>query len=207
VALVFVVAGSLVIGFSGVLGGGKASPTPTPTPTPIQAAKKTYTTPPPMTIDPNKTYIATIVTAKGAVKINLLAKEAPRTVNNFVFLAREGFYDGLTFHRVLKDFMAQGGDPLGTGAGGPGYQFEDENQPADRSYPAGSVAMANSGPNTNGSQFFICTADYTASSGGYNLFGKVIDGIEVVKSLTLRDPEENPTFPGDVMQKVTIEEQ
>src|SRR5436305_1915843 len=117
--------------------------------------KKTYLDPPPMSIDVKKTYIATIDTNKGKITLELFAKDAPLTVNNFVFLAREGFYDGLTFHRVIPDFMIQGGDPLGTGSGGPGYQFADEVKDNPRQFRTGSLAMANSGVNTNGSQFFI----------------------------------------------------
>src|SRR5438477_11826799 len=117
--------------------------------------KKEYSAPPPVTIDPNKQYIATFKTSRGEIVCDLFAKDAPKTVNNFVFLAREKFYDGTVFHRVIADFMIQGGDPTGTGSGGPGYQFEDENN--QRKHQVGSLSMANAGPNTNtdGSQFFI----------------------------------------------------
>ena len=124
--------------------------------------KKTYSAPPPMTIDQNKNYTATIKTNYGDIVIQLLPKEAPLTVNNFVFLARAGFYDGVKFHRVITGFMIQSGDPTGTGTGGPGYKFADE-LPTTLDYTKGTVAMANSGPNTNGSQFFIMLADYSNS--------------------------------------------
>jgi cyclophilin family peptidyl-prolyl cis-trans isomerase len=123
-----------------------------------------------MTIDQNKTYTATIKTNYGDIVVQLFPKEAPVTVNNFVFLARQGFYDGVIFHRVIKDFMIQGGDPTGTGMGGPGYQFKDE-LPTTRSYTKGIIAMANAGPNTNGSQFFIMLANYPLSP-NYSIFGQ-----------------------------------
>src|ERR1700712_471277 len=121
-----------------------------------KAARKTYDAPPKMTIDVSKKYTATIVTDKGTIVCELYAKDAPKTVNNFVFLAREKFYDGLTFHRVIEDFMIQGGDPQGNGTGDAGYKFEDEIKGNPHLFQVGSLAMANSGPDTNGSQFFIC---------------------------------------------------
>ncbi len=146
------------------------------------AGKKQYTSAPAMTIDPNKTYIATIKTNLGDIKVQLDAKNAPVTVNNFVFLAREKFYDGVIFHRVIKDFMIQGGDPTGTGTGGPGYRFNDETPKS--AYEVGSIAMANSGTNTNGSQFFICEGQQCVSlPPKYNLFGKTIEGIDVVHKI------------------------
>src|SRR5450432_253797 len=133
-------------------------------------------------IDPAKRYTATIATARGDIVIALDPKRAPKSVNNFVFRARDGFYDGLTFHRVVDDFVIQGGCPEGTGRGGPGYKFEDE--PVQGEYEPGAVAMANSGPNTNGSQFFICTVDDRHKlSKAYNLFGQVTKGMEVVTSI------------------------
>jgi len=135
-----------------------------------------------MTIDANKQYVATIKTTMGEIKVQLDAKNAPVTVNNFVFLARDGFYDGTPFHRVIKGFMIQGGDSSGTGTGGPGYKFNDETPKG--SYDVGSIAMANSGPNTNGSQFFICEGDQCKTlPPSYNLFGKVVDGIDVVHKI------------------------
>ena len=116
---------------------------------------KQWNSPPPMTIDPKKNYTATMETSKGTIEIELFAKDAPKTVNNFVFLAREGFYDGVTFHRVIPNFMIQGGDPTGSGRGGPGYKFEDEVRTNPNKHGTGSLSMANAGPNTNGSQFFI----------------------------------------------------
>jgi len=183
-----------------------AVPTPLPSPsvapapaTPASAsagasaAAKTFSSPPPMTIDVNRHYTATITTEKGTIVLDLDPGLAPQTVNNFVFLAQQGFYDGLKWHRVVPDFVIQGGDPLGTGAGGPGYKFNDE--PVKGKYTEGCVAMANSGPNTNGSQFFICSADDTTKLQPlYNLFGSVKSGIDVVKKITTADH----------MQKVTI---
>ena len=144
--------------------------------------RKSYTAAPSMTIDQNKTYIATIKTTAGDIKVQLDAKNAPLTVNNFVFLARDKYYDGVIFHRVIKDFVIQGGDPKGDGTGGPGYQFADE--PVKGSYEVGSIAMANSGANTNGSQFFIIDgAQGAALPPKYNLFGKTIEGIDVVHKI------------------------
>ncbi len=142
---------------------------------------KQYSQPPQMTINPSSNFTAAIRTNKGDITIELFAVEAPMTVNNFVFLARERFYDGVVFHRVIKDFMIQTGDPTGTGAGGPGYAFDDE--PVTRSYTKGIVAMANAGPNTNGSQFFIVHASNAGLPPNYTIFGQVIEGIETVDTL------------------------
>ena len=141
----------------------------------------------------------------GDFVIQLFPAKAPITVNSFVFLARQGFYNGVTFHRVLEGFMAQGGDPTGTGQGGPGYQFVNEtsNLTFDK---AGVVAMANSGPNTNGSQFFITFAPQPQLNGGYTIFGQVVSGMDVVNAIRPRNPDQNPTFQGDVMESVTITE-
>lgn len=144
------------------------------------ARNNKYSAPPAMQIDPNKTYTATIETTKGTLTVELFAAEAPRTVNNFVFLARDDFYDGIKFHRIIKDFMVQTGDPLGEGFGGPGYRFEDE--PVTRSYVRGTLAMANSGPNTNGSQFFIVHQDYPLPP-NYTIFGQVTDGLDVLDAI------------------------
>ncbi len=138
-----------------------------------------------MQIDRDKKYEATVETTKGTFKIELFAKDAPKTVNNFVFLAREGFYDGVTFHRIMQDFMIQTGDPRGDGTGGPGYTFEDELPPI-RSYEPGIVAMANAGPNTNGSQFFICTGpscQLLDQTPNYTQFGEVTEGMDVVQAI------------------------
>lgn len=166
-----------------------------------------YESAPPMTIDENKTYLATVELEKGGTfVIELYPQKAPVTVNNFVFLAREGFFDGVTFHRVLGGFMAQTGDPTGTGMGGPGYQFDNEN--SDLTFDKeGVVAMANSGPDTNGSQFFITFAPAEWLNGGYTIFGQVIEGMDVVNTITLRDPETNPDFTGDVIKSITLTEE
>jgi peptidyl-prolyl cis-trans isomerase B (cyclophilin B) len=146
-------------------------------------------------IDPDRRYQATITTDRGDIVIDLDPSRAPASVNNFVFLAREGFYDGLTFHRVVDDFVIQGGCPEGSGRGNPGYRFNDE--PVIGDYEAGAVAMANSGPNTNGSQFFICTVDDRQKlARSYNLFGKVVSGMDVVTSVR----------QGDVMRSVKVTE-
>jgi cyclophilin family peptidyl-prolyl cis-trans isomerase len=155
-------------------------------------ARSSYPSPPEMTIDPSRTYTATIRTNKGDITAKLFADEAPTTVNNFVFLAREGFYDDVIFHRVIAGFMIQGGDPTGTGTGGPGYRFDDELEAARaRGYRMGTLAMANAGPNTNGSQFFIMHQDYGLPP-QYNVFGKAIDGLDVVDAIAT-----TPTSAGD----------
>ena len=156
-------------------------------------------------IDLKKQYIATLETEKGKVVINLFANKAPLAVNSFVFLAREGWFDGVTFHRVLEGFMAQGGDPTGTGMGGPGYEFVNEN--SDLTFDkAGVVAMANAGPNTNGSQFFITFGPTEQLNGGYTIFGQVVNGMDVVNGITRRDPAQGDTFEGDVIGTITITE-
>ena len=145
-----------------------------------------YTAPPPMTINTEKQYFAVVNTSLGSFKIKLLAKDAPLTVNNFVFLSREGFYNGIVFHRIIKDFMIQTGDPLGNGTGGPGYKFKDE-LPNKIQYAAGVVAMANAGANTNGSQFFICNGEKAAllnNSPNYTIFGQVVEGMDVVLNIS-----------------------
>ena len=176
-----------------------------PTAIPELIGPKKYSGPPPILIDVNKKYIATIVTEKGDIVVELFAKDAPKTVNNFVFLAREGFYDDVTFHRVIPGFMAQGGDPTGTGAGGPGYQFEDElNQ---HSHATGVISMANSGPNTNGSQFFITYSPQPGLDGKHTVFGRVIEGMTVLNRITPRDPNQNPGGKGDIIKTIEIQEQ
>jgi peptidylprolyl isomerase len=165
---------------------------------------KTYTKPPSMVIDTNKQYTATIQTDKGNLVLQLFAKDVPKTVNNFVFLSREGYYDSCTFHRVIPGFVAQGGDPTGTGSGGPGYEFADEI--TQHKHVAGSIAMANRGPNTNGSQFFICFTDQPGLDGGWSVFGQLIQGMDVLQKITPRNPQTNPKFTGDKITKITIEE-
>ena len=157
---------------------------------------KRYASYPDMVIDPAKTYTATVKTNRGDIEVDLFAAEAPKTVNNFVFLARDGFYDGLTFHRVIADFVAQGGCPLGTGTGGPGYKFEDETRGNPHRHEAGSLSMANAGPNTNGSQFFICHKPQSHLDGKHTVFGKVRKGMDVVLRLE----------QGDFMDKILIGE-
>ena len=166
-----------------------AAPAPTPqatrqatTPSASPAARKQYASAPPMTIDRTKQYFAVLHTTDGTIRVHLFASEDPVTVNNFVFLARDHFYDGVKFHRIIKGFMVQTGDPLGTGAGGPGYRFQDET--VTRDYKPGIVAMANSGPNTNGSQFFIMHGDYSGRlPKNYSIFGKVVQGMETVNKI------------------------
>jgi peptidyl-prolyl cis-trans isomerase B (cyclophilin B) len=155
-----------------------------------------YDSPPAMQIDPERSYRATIETDKGTIEIELYAEHAPKTVNNFVALARDGFYDGLTFHRVISDFMVQGGDPTGTGRGGPGYRFEDEVTDNPLRHETGSLSMANAGPNTNGSQFFITHSPQPHLDGRHTVFGKVTEGQDVVDDIE----------QGDSMVSVTIHE-
>lgn len=157
---------------------------------------KQYPAPPQMTIDPNKKYTATFDTSKGKIVCELFAKDAPMTVNNFVFLAREGFYSGTKFHRVIEDFMIQGGDPTGTGRGGPGYRFPDEVKNNPHKHQRGSLSMANAGPNTNGSQFFITHVVTDWLDGKHTVFGQVLSGQEVVDKVQ----------QGDTLTSVTIEE-
>ena len=172
---------------------------------PVQKPKS-YSAPPPMTIDPDKSYTATFQLEKGGeFVVELFAKEAPKTVNNFVFLSREGYYDGVTFHRVIAGFMAQGGDPTGTGAGGPGYRFEDEFHSDRRHDSAGVLSMANAGPGTNGSQFFITFVATPFLDDKHTVFGKVIEGMDVVNGISLRDPGA-ATTPGDAIATIAIEE-
>jgi len=186
-------------------------PRPTATQEATQTPLATQVSAPPMTIDVEKTYFATIETERGDIRIQLFPDVAPETVNSFVFLAREGFYDGLTFHRVIPGFVAQGGDPTGTGGGGPGYTIPAEF--GDRPFKEGSVGMARKQlPNSGGSQFFIClkpqegSPDCAPLTGSYTLFGEVVEGMDVAESLTPRDPA-TATSPGDKMITVTIEEQ
>ncbi len=159
---------------------------------------------PPQRIDETKQYFATVKMATGGeFVIQLYPDKAPITVNSFVFLACKGYFNGVTFHRVLEGFMAQGGDPTGTGGGGPGYEFvnEDSDLTFDKE---GVVAMANAGRDTNGSQFFITFGPQEFLNGGYTIFGQVVSGMDVVSAITRRDPQVNPSFTGDAMESVTI---
>lgn len=158
-----------------------------------------------MVIDPKKKYTATFKTEAGDFVIELFADKAPKTVNNFVFLARDGFYDGVTFHRVIKGFMAQGGDPTGTGMGGPGYKFADEFHKDLRHNSAGILSMANAGANTNGSQFFITHGPTPHLDNRHTVFGKVISGLNVVLAIPERDPQRART-PGTKITTIEITE-
>lgn len=149
-----------------------------------------------MSVDPTKNYVAKIDTSRGMIVVDLFAKDAPKTVNNFVFLARDNFYDGTVFHRVIPDFMVQGGDPTGTGRGGPGYKFEDETKGNPNKHKPGSLSMANAGPNTNGSQFFITHVETAWLDGKHTVFGQVRTGQDVVDAIK----------QGDMVNAVTIEE-
>jgi len=157
---------------------------------------KQYPAPPSNTIDTNKKYSATLDTSKGKIVCELFAKDAPKTVNNFVFLAREGFYDGTVFHRVIPNFMIQGGDPTATGTGGPGYRFEDETRGNPNKHKVGTLSMANAGPNTNGSQFFITHVVTDWLDGKHTVFGQVTEGQDVVDKIK----------QGDQLKAVVVEE-
>jgi peptidyl-prolyl cis-trans isomerase B (cyclophilin B) len=157
---------------------------------------KQYDAPPSMSIDPAKKYSATLETSSGVIVVDLFAKDAPKTVNNFVFLARDGFYDGTVFHRVIPDFMIQGGDPTGSGRGGPGYRFEDETKGNPNKHKVGSLSMANAGPNTNGSQFFITHVETGWLDGKHTVFGQVRSGQNVVDAVK----------QGDTLKSIKIEE-
>ena len=157
---------------------------------------KEFSSPPPMTIDLNKQYSATFKTSRGEIVCDLFAKDAPKTVNNFVFLAREKFYDGTLFHRVIADFMVQGGDPTGTGRGGPGYRFDDEFKGNSHKHQVGTLSMANAGPGTNGSQFFITHVATQWLDGKHTVFGQVQKGQDIVDAIQ----------QGDELKSVTITE-
>jgi peptidyl-prolyl cis-trans isomerase B (cyclophilin B) len=229
-----VVAGALALGAVGYAGwvflfageeeeraGPAAGPTSSPSPrepeelpvacgaeVPRQAGKEKqmFDAPPEMVIDRKKAYRATLDTSCGPIELELFADQTPVTVNNFVFLAREGFYDGLTFHRVIPDFVLQGGDPAGDGSGGPGYQFEDEIVKRLKFNQPGLLAMANSGPDTNGSQFFITTGEPTHLNGLHTIFGRVTGGMNAVREIeALGSPEGTPTAR-IYIERVTIEE-
>lgn len=157
---------------------------------------KQWKTSPEMQIDPEKKYLVKMETTKGMLELELYPEYAPKTVNNFVFLVREGYYDGIKFHRVINDFVIQGGDPTGTGAGGPGYKFEDEVQGNPLKHETNVISMANAGPNTNGSQFFITHSPQPHLDGKHTVFGKVVKGADVVDSIR----------QGDEMVKVEVSE-
>ena len=169
------------------------------------APYKQYKSSPPMTIDINRNYTATIQTAKGNIIIALNPKDAPITVNNFIFLARDGFYNNTTFFYVIPGFIAQAGDPTGTGTGGPGYTFVDEKN--SLTHVTGVVSMANRGqPNTNGSQFFITYSPQHSMDGQHTIFGRVIEGMDIAVKLTSRNPKQDARYSGDVIKTITIAE-
>jgi peptidyl-prolyl cis-trans isomerase B (cyclophilin B) len=166
---------------------------------------KQWTTPPPMQIDSTKSYLATIQTEKGDMVFQLFADKAPNTVNNFIFLAREGFYDGVIFHRVIANFMVQSGDPTGTGSGGPGYRFADEFHPTLKHNKPGILSMANAGPGTNGSQFFITHVPTPWLDNKHTVFGMLVNGTEVLNTIPPRNPT-TPEYPGIKIIGVIIDE-
>jgi len=188
---------------SGTPGTQSASATPTATPSTIQ---RRYPGPPEMQVDQSKQYFATIKTDKGDIRVELFPKEAPIDVNNFVFLAKNDFYDGLTFHRVLEGFVAQGGDPTGDGTGGPGYFLPPEKN--DLKHDTGVIAMARSSAGVSGSQFYITLAPQPSlDAQGFTVFGKVVGGQDVLQNLTRRDPQRNPrAAPGDKILDIQVEE-
>ncbi len=168
-------------------------------------AANSYSSPPEMALDPANEYYATLVTGKGEIRVRLFAEEAPETVNNFVFLAREGYFDGTTFHRVIKDFMVQAGDPTGTGTGGPGYRIRDEFHPDLRHDRPGILSMANAGPDTGGSQFFITHVATPWLDDRHAIFGEVVEGMDVVNAIPERDPQ-RAREPGEKIERAEIEE-
>lgn len=173
----------------------------------IRLEDQQFTACPPMTVDPLEQYLATLHTEKGEIVIELYADVAPMAVNSFIFLARNGWFDGVTFHRMLPGFVAQAGDPTGTGFGGPGYAFDNEISPDLTFDEAGVLGMANAGPGSNGSQFFITLGPASHLNGQYTIFGRVIKGMDVAQNLTPRNPQENAALPpGDKISSVTIEE-
>lgn len=159
-------------------------------------AEKQWKQPPEMQIDPKKTYRVEIETTKGVIELELYAEHAPRTVNNFIFLAKEGFYDGVVFHRVISNFVIQGGDPTGTGSGGPGYRFQDETKGNPLRHETKVMSMANAGPDTNGSQFFITLSPQPHLDGKHTVFGKVVKGEDIVDAIR----------QGDAMNRLTVTE-
>jgi len=196
--LAVVLSASLVLASLSVVACQPSAPQPAPPP-PLF-----YKSPPPMNIDTSKQYIAIIETEKGDLVLELFARDVPVTVNNFVFLARQRFYDASTFHRVIPGFMAQGGAPTGTGRDDAGYTFDDEF--TDHTHEVGALSMANKGPNTNSAQFFITYTPQHGLDNKHTVFGQLIEGMDVLENLTPRDPNQNPQFEGDKIIRITIEE-
>ena len=172
----------------------------------MASENKRWPNPPQMSINQEKDYKAVLHTEKGDITLNLFEDKAPKTVNNFIFLSREGFYDDTIFHRVIMNFMAQGGDPTGTGTGGPGYRFEDEFHPDLKHNKPGILSMANAGPNTNGSQFFITHVPTPWLDGKHAVFGEVEEGMNVLFAIPARDPSA-PNYPGVKIESVDILEE
>lgn len=206
----FVALGLAATALVAVAACGPASAEPTPTSTLSHAEVENgdsllqWSSPPAMEIDPSKSYEAIFKTEVGDFRVRLFPEQAPATVNNFVFLARQGYYNNTSFHRVLPGFMAQGGDPSGTGAGGPGYTFEDEFDPDLQFNRPGLLAMANRGPDTNGGQFFLTYAPTPHLNGLHTIFGEVVEGAEILNRLRPRDPQTNPDYEGDGLLSVEI---
>jgi len=215
--ITFMILSSFAFVLSANLGSGAvpepvptATPTPTeepdpnatPTPEPIQ---RTYSAPPEMSIDPDATYRAVIQLESGEVVVELLADEAPEYVNNFVFLAQNRFFEGLTFHRVIPGFVAQAGDPLGSGTGGPGYVLPEET--TDRTFSRGSLSMAKSAAGVSGSQFFITLGATPHLNADFTVFGRVVEGLELLDALTPRDPSAGSPPPGDTILSIEIVEE
>jgi peptidylprolyl isomerase/peptidyl-prolyl cis-trans isomerase B (cyclophilin B) len=204
------VLGVAAICFVGLAGCATATPQtdapslPASSEPPEAGSALQWSSPPPMQIDPSKSYEAVFKTEVGDFRVRLFPEQAPATVNNFVFLARQGYFDNTTFHRVLPGFMAQGGDPTGTGGGGPGYTFEDEFQSDLQFDRPGLLAMANRGPDTNGGQFFVTYAPTPHLNGLHTIFGEVVEGAEVAGSLEPRDPQANPDYEGDRLISIEI---
>ncbi|MEX2029552.1 MAG: peptidylprolyl isomerase [Anaerolineales bacterium] len=181
-----------------------SAPTQAAATLPEDGAALQWSSPPMMQIDPTKSYEAVFMTEVGEFRVRLFSEQAPVTVNSFVFLATQGYYDNTTFHRVLPGFMAQGGDPSGTGAGGPGYTFADEFDSDLQFDRPGLLAMANRGPGTNGGQFFITYAPTPHLNGLHTIFGEVVEGAEVLSGLRPRDPQANPDYQGDSLISIEI---
>ena len=203
---VLIIASALTLFAATACGGDDVPEVAALKPAAVQKSPGQWRSPPALTIDPGKTYTATIELEKGdSIEIELFADKVPATVNNFVFLSRQGYYDGVTFHRVIPGFMAQTGDPTGTGSGGPGYRFKDEFDASLSHDRKGILSMANAGPNTNGSQFFIIFTPTPHLDGKHAVFGAVTEGMDVVDAIRVRNPS-TASFLGDKIRTISIEE-